>query len=83
MENTRDYSPIPSWNVNADVPAGLPAGTRSFPTGVVTFLMSDIEGSARLWEGDEEAMGVAIARHYELLDTAIALHGGVRPLEQR
>jgi predicted ATPase/class 3 adenylate cyclase len=82
MENTRDYSPIPSWNVNADVPAGLPAGTRSFPTGVVTFLMSDIEGSARLWEGDEEAMGVAIARHYELLDTAIALHGGVRPLEQ-
>ncbi|WP_287355601.1 AAA family ATPase, partial [Mesorhizobium sp.] len=27
-------------------------------------------------------MGAAIARHYELLDAAITLHGGVRPVEQ-
>ncbi|MGH3839404.1 MAG: ATP-binding protein, partial [Pseudonocardiaceae bacterium] len=27
-------------------------------------------------------MGAAVARHYELLDEAIARHGGVRPLEQ-
>ncbi|HET9256028.1 MAG TPA: AAA family ATPase, partial [Pseudonocardiaceae bacterium] len=44
--------------------------------------MSDVEGSTRLWEGDEEAMGAAIARHYELLGATIALHGGVRPVEQ-
>ena len=54
----------------------------SLPTGVVTFLLSDVEGSTRLWEGDEEVMRAAIARHYELLDSAIALHGGVRPIEQ-
>src|SRR5882672_12491751 len=52
------------------------------PTGVVTFLLSDVEGSTRLWEGDEDEMGAAIARHYELLDAAILLHGGVRPVEQ-
>ena len=53
--------------------------TASVPTGVVTFLLSDVEGSTRLWEGDEELMRAAIARHYELLDAAIELHGGVRP----
>ncbi|TIN49186.1 MAG: adenylate/guanylate cyclase domain-containing protein, partial [Mesorhizobium sp.] len=52
------------------------------PSGVVTFLLSDVEGSTRLWEGDEGTMGAAIARHYELLDAAITLHGGVRPVEQ-
>jgi class 3 adenylate cyclase len=56
--------------------------TASVPTGVVTFLLSDVEGSTRLWEGDEELMRAAIVRHYELLDTAIELHGGVRPVEQ-
>lgn len=49
---------------------------------VVTFLLSDVEGSSRLWEGDQEVMAGAIARHYALLDSAIALHGGVRPTEQ-
>ena len=32
--------------------------------------------------GAPEAMAVAIARHYELLDEAIVGHGGVRPVEQ-
>ena len=57
-------------------------GGAFLPTGVVTFLLSDVAGSAQLWEGDEELMRAAIARHYELLGTAIALHNGVRPVEQ-
>ena len=52
------------------------------PTGTVTFLLSDVEGSTPMWEADREAAASAIARHYELLDAAIVLHGGVRPLEQ-
>ncbi len=82
MEDTWDYPPVSSWTVNEDVPVVFPVGTRSFPTGLVTFLLSDVEGSTRLWEGDEAVMGAAIARHYELLHAAIALHGGVRPVEQ-
>jgi predicted ATPase/class 3 adenylate cyclase len=61
-------------------PGGL--GTTSLPSGVVTFLLSDVEGSTRMWERDEDVMQAAIARHYELLDAAITLHGGVRPIEQ-
>ena len=46
------------------------------PTGTVTFLFTDIEGSTRLWEQDSSAMQVALARHDELLRTAIESNGG-------
>jgi predicted ATPase/class 3 adenylate cyclase/DNA-binding CsgD family transcriptional regulator len=52
------------------------------PVGMVTFMLTDVEGSTRLWESAADAMGAAVARHYELLDAAISLHGGVRPVEQ-
>jgi class 3 adenylate cyclase len=37
--------------------------SRPLPTGVVTFLMTDIEGSTRLWEREPEAMRRALLRH--------------------
>jgi class 3 adenylate cyclase len=46
------------------------------PSGTVTFLLTDLEGSTRLWEQDPEAMKAAIARHDELLEEAIAAHRG-------
>lgn len=52
------------------------------PTGVVTFLLSDVEGSTALWAHDETMAAAVIARHYELLDAAIDAHSGVRPVEQ-
>src|SRR4051794_21916808 len=55
---------------------------QPMPTGTVTFLLTDVEGSTRAWEASAERMGPAIARHYGLLDAAIAAHGGVRPIEQ-
>jgi predicted ATPase/class 3 adenylate cyclase len=56
--------------------------TADLPVGTVTFMLTDVEGSTLLWESVPRAMGAAIRRHYELLDAAIALHGGVRPQEQ-
>src|SRR3954453_3880636 len=52
------------------------------PTGTVTFLLSDIEGSTRLWESGPEAMQLAVPAHYEILADAVGRHGGVRPVEQ-
>jgi predicted ATPase/class 3 adenylate cyclase len=46
------------------------------PTGTVTFLFTDIEGSTRLWDEHPEAMRLALARHDELLRSAIGAHGG-------
>ncbi len=46
------------------------------PSGTVTFLFTDIEGSTRLWEADAEAMAEAVTRHDALLRQAIEGHGG-------
>jgi predicted ATPase/class 3 adenylate cyclase len=40
----------------------MPAETR-LPTGTVSFLFTDIEGSTRLWEAHPEEMRVALASH--------------------
>src|ERR1700742_964304 len=46
------------------------------PSGVVTFLFTDVEGSTRRWEADAEAMRDALAAHDEVLLSAIGAHGG-------
>jgi class 3 adenylate cyclase len=52
------------------------------PSGTVTFLLTDIEGSTLAWERDATATAVAVTRHYEILDQVIAAHRGHRPVEQ-
>jgi predicted ATPase/class 3 adenylate cyclase len=46
------------------------------PSGTVTFLFTDIEGSTRLWEADAEIMRTALARHDEIMRDAIGRHDG-------
>src|SRR5215469_897505 len=47
------------------------------PTGTVTFLFTDIEGSTTRWEQHPEAMRTALARHDALLRSVIMAHNGV------
>lgn len=49
---------------------------EGLPTGTVTLLMSDIEGSTRLWEKHPEEMATALRRHDELLRRAIKRNRG-------
>ena len=46
------------------------------PSGVVTFLFTDVEGSTRRWEADADAMRVALATHDEVLRCSIEAHDG-------
>jgi predicted ATPase/class 3 adenylate cyclase len=46
------------------------------PSGVVTFVFTDIEGSTRRWEADADAMRASLAVHDEVLRSAIEAHGG-------
>jgi class 3 adenylate cyclase len=46
------------------------------PTGTVTFMFTDIEGSTKMWERDSSSMQVALARHDEVLRSAIEERGG-------
>ncbi|MGN6337113.1 LuxR C-terminal-related transcriptional regulator [Mycobacterium sp.] len=52
------------------------------PTGTVTLLLADVEGSTRLWETEPEKMASALALMNRMVDQAVAAHDGVRPLEQ-
>jgi predicted ATPase/class 3 adenylate cyclase len=46
------------------------------PTGTVTFLFTDLEGSTRLWEEHPDAMRAALARHDEILRDAVEKRDG-------
>jgi class 3 adenylate cyclase len=48
----------------------------SLPTGTVTFLFTDIEGSTKLWERSPQAMQRALARHDQILRDAVEERGG-------
>src|SRR5580693_10321298 len=50
--------------------------TGAAPSGVVTFLFTDVEGSTRRWEADAEGMRKALAAHDEVLRRAIEADGG-------
>jgi predicted ATPase/class 3 adenylate cyclase/DNA-binding CsgD family transcriptional regulator len=52
------------------------------PTGTVTLLLGDVEGSTRLWETQPNAMAAALARMNQTVDDIVAAHDGVRPVEQ-
>src|ERR1700722_2916019 len=67
-------TPLMDWN-ELDV-SGL------LPTGTVTLLLADVEGSTRLWETQPEEMATAIARLNQTVSEIIVTHDGVRSVEQ-
>jgi predicted ATPase/class 3 adenylate cyclase/DNA-binding CsgD family transcriptional regulator len=70
----RADAPLVDWS-ELDV-SGL------LPTGTVTLLLADVEGSTRLWESQPDEMTAAIARLNQTVSGIIAAHDGVRPVEQ-
>jgi predicted ATPase/class 3 adenylate cyclase/DNA-binding CsgD family transcriptional regulator len=52
------------------------------PTGTVTLLLADVEGSTRLWETQPEQMTAAFERLDQTLSQLLTAYGGVRPVEQ-
>ena len=63
----------------ADAP--LVDWSELLPTGTVTLLLADVEGSTRLWETQPEQMTTAFARLDCALSAAVVAHRGVRPVE--
>ena len=52
------------------------------PTGTVTLLLADVEGSTRLWQTQPDEMTNAVARLDNALADLLTTHAGVRPVEQ-
>src|SRR6516225_7749196 len=55
---------------------GAGASAAGPPARTVTFLLTDIEGSTRLWETVPDAMTEALERHNRLVTEVIEGHGG-------
>ena len=72
--NPHADTPLMDWS-QLDV-SGL------LPTGTVTLLLADVEGSTRLWESQPKEMTAALARLNSVVSDVIAAHDGVRPVEQ-
>ncbi len=52
------------------------------PTGTVTLLLADVEGSTALWETRPEEMSAALGLLNRTVDDAVAACNGARPVEQ-
>src|SRR5580693_2698589 len=72
--NPRADTPLVDWSELSV--SGL------LPTGTVTLLLADVEGSTRLWETQPDQMTAAMARMNGTVSETIVTHDGVRPVEQ-
>lgn len=61
---------------------GDPGVSELVPTGTVTLLLADVEGSTRLWQSQPQEMTAAIAQLDRTLADAVGANHGVRPVEQ-
>jgi len=52
------------------------------PRGTITFLLTDVEGSTRMWQNDPAGASAAMARHDEIVADVLARHRGVKPRDQ-
>ena len=54
----------------------MPVETERAPTGTVTFLLSDVVGSTRLWAADAEAMSASLRIHDQIMNDTISKFSG-------
>jgi predicted ATPase/class 3 adenylate cyclase/DNA-binding CsgD family transcriptional regulator len=62
--------------------APVDLGKFQLPTGTVTLLLGDVEGSTRRWESDPDWTGAAMVNLSEVVDEWVGRCDGVRPVEQ-
>lgn len=74
--------------IRIDPPADMPLlnwseqSLSELPTGTVTLLLADVEGSTRLWETQADTMTTALEQLNKTVNDLVADYGGVRPVEQ-
>jgi len=69
----------PEYRAKIEYDPALPMPTptlASLPTGTLTFLVTDIEGSTRMWQAAPDAMQAALARHDAILRHGIESRDG-------
>lgn len=76
---------LDTMSQHAEIPAltwGEMGVSELLPTGTVTLLLADVEGSTALWESQPEQMTAALGLLNRTVDETVAAYEGVRPVEQ-
>jgi predicted ATPase/class 3 adenylate cyclase len=76
IEPTSDLRRLEATLLQDFQAADTDAELEGLPTGLTTFLFTDIEGSTELWEHDQPRMSEMLAAHFAVLDAAVGGHGG-------
>ena len=71
--DTPSDRPLLDWNEQS---------VSELPTGTVTLLLADVEGSTRLWESQSDTMTAALEHLNRTVNNLVDAHGGARPVEQ-
>src|SRR5438270_5779474 len=82
MRDTEDRARALFGPVQWDGAAVSEIGQFVLPIGTVTLVLTDVQGSTRQWEERPEEMRAALQDVDPVVETAIASHHGVRPVEQ-
>lgn len=77
LEPSSDLRDLESEILHSDSGNSPSARALALPTGTVTFLFTDVEGSTRRWADDEAAMAAALAEHDSILREVVSECGGV------
>ncbi len=72
-----DENEYDSQNRTRKMPATAAKNVPALPTGILTFVFTDIEGSTRLWDEHPDAMKQAHARHMGIITSSVESHNGV------
>ena len=67
---------------SSDADSAMGESRPGLPAGTLTFVMTDVEGSSRLWEAAPGAASVVLARRQEIISDSTWRHGGALPVEQ-
>ncbi len=65
---------VSEWRSMSAMPPQAPRGV--LPTGTVTFVFTDIEGSTERWERNRPSMERAVRRHDDIVRSAFVSHRG-------
>jgi predicted ATPase/DNA-binding SARP family transcriptional activator len=66
----------PALGLRAGDQSGAPSTPTDLPTGVVTFLLTDVEDSSGLWEADADGMADALELHDRVIAEKVEAFGG-------
>ena len=66
----------PTLTATSGSGTAVSAAAEPLPAGVVTFLLTDVEGSTQLWDAHPQATATAMARHEELVSATVDAHRG-------